>query len=137
MTGYKGALVLLKIGDGQTPETFTTVGGMRTTRFILNNRLIDTTNKDSGAWREVLSGGGVRFISISGDGLFTDDGSEETLRVQAFDNSIKNYELCFGNGDKLSGSFQITSYERAGDYDAEETYSITLESSGEVVFTKG
>jgi len=136
MTAYKGALVLLKIGDGEETELFSTIGGMRTTRFVFNSKLIDTTNKDSGAWRQILEGGGIRYISISGDGLFTDSNAEEIMREQAFNNHIKNYELYFGNGDKLSGSFQITSYERSGDYDGEETYKITLESSGEIIFTK-
>jgi len=137
MASYKGALVLLRIGDGQESETFTTIGGMRTTKFVLNNKLVDATNLDSGAWREIMDTAGVASLRISGGGFFTDSTEEESLRSQAFGNTLKNYELYFGNGDTLSGAFQITQYERIGDFDDHELYSITLESSGAVSFVKG
>lgn len=135
MTAQKGSLVLLKIGNGGTPsETFTTVGGLRTTSFTHNNQTVDTTNKQSGAWRELLDGAGTRSVSISGSGIFTDSAAEETLRGYAMANSIHNFELTFGNGDTLAGPFQITSYQRAGSYNDAETYSITLASAGQVSF---
>jgi len=136
MSAQKGSLVLLKIGNGGSPtETFATVGGLRTTGFTLNNQAVDATNKDSGAWRALLEGAGIRSITLSGSGIFTDAASEETVRTQAFANSIRNYELHFGNGDKLAGAFQITSYQRSGNHDAEEIYSISLASSGSITFT--
>jgi TP901-1 family phage major tail protein len=136
MTAQKGSLVLLKVGDGATPtESFTTVGGLRTTNFTHNNQTVDATNKDSGAWRELLDGAGTRSVSISGSGVFTDSAAEETVRGYAMENSVKNFELTFGNGDKLSGPFQITSYQRAGSYSDVETYSLTLSSAGQVTFT--
>ena len=101
MTAQKGSLFLLKVGDGGGPETFTTVGGMRTTNFTLNNQAVDTTNKSSGQWRELLSGAGISSINISGSGVFTDDAAEETVRGYAFNNEIHNYQIAFGNGDVL------------------------------------
>lgn len=136
MSAQNGALVLLKMGDGGTPtETFTTIGGMRANSFTLNNQAVDATNKDSGAWRQLLEGAGIRAVSLSGSGIFTDSAAEETLRSAAFNNSIDNYELHFGNGDKLSGAFQITSYNRGGSYDGEETYSASFASAGAITFT--
>lgn len=136
MTAQKGSLVLVKIGDGGTPtEAFTTVGGLRTTRMVLNNQAVDASNKDSGAWRTLLAGAGIRSMTISGNGIFTDAASEETVRGHAFANTIANYQLTFGNGDTLIAPFQIVSYERAGEYDGEETYSLTLNSAGTVTFT--
>lgn len=136
MTAQKGSAFLLKVGDGATPtENFTTVAGLRTTKFTLNNQRVDSTNKDSGAWRALLDGAGVRSVSISGAGVFTDAASEETVRGFAFGNNIKNYRISFGNGDYMTGPFQITAYERAGNYDGEESYSLTLESAGTVTFT--
>ncbi len=135
MTAQKGSLLLLKVGNGGGSEVFTTVGGLRATRFSLTSQMVDPTNKDSGAWREILSGAGVKSVSLSGAGVFTDSSAEETVRSLAFSASPRNYQITFGNGDYLTGSFMITSYERAGDYDAEETFSITLESSGQVTFT--
>jgi predicted secreted protein len=37
MVANKGSLVLIKVGNGGGPETFTTIGGLRTSRLTLNN----------------------------------------------------------------------------------------------------
>lgn len=132
MSAQLGSLVLLKILNQD--NIYETVGGMRTTSFSLNNRPIDATNKDSGNWRELLDGGSVNSITISGSGIFTSSRSEELVRNYAFIGKISPFELCFGNGNKLSGNFQITNYERTGNYAEEETYSITLESSSAVTY---
>ncbi len=135
MAAQKGSLLLIKIGNGGSPtETFTTVAGLRTTRMALNQQPVDCSNKDSGAWRQLLGNAGIRSISISGGGVFTDAASEESLRGYAFAGSVNNYKLYFGNGGILSGAFQVTSYERAGNHDGEETYNLTLESAGAVTF---
>ncbi len=136
MTTQKGSLVLLKVGNGGAPtETFTTVGGLRTTEFNHNNLSIEVGAIETGAWRQILEGAGLRSTVISGTGVFTDSAAEEMVRNYAMSNSIKNYELTFGNGDKLSGPFQITSYQRAGDYNSEETYALSLASAGIIAFT--
>lgn len=127
--------MLLKVGDGADPEVFTTIGGLRTNSITHSNQTVDTTNKDSGAWRELLAGAGTRSVSLSGSGVFTDSIAEETVRGHAMSNVINNYEMTFGNGDSMTGPFQIASYQRAGSYNGEETYALTLVSSGAITFT--
>lgn len=136
MTAQKGSALLLKVGDGGSPtETFATLGGLQVTRLAVNQRAVDATARDSGAWRALLASAGIRSVSISASGMFTDAASEETLRGYAFAGSVNHYQLSFGNGDLLQGSFLVTAYDRAGNHDAEERYSLTLESSGTVTFT--
>lgn len=135
MTAQKGSAFLLKVGNNGSPESFTTVGGMRTNNFILNNTAVDATNKDSGAWRALLEGAGIRSVNLSGTGIFTDSNAEETVRGYAFGNVIRNYQVVMGNGDVLQGPFQITRYERAADYNDAENYTLTLESAGLITFT--
>ncbi|VAX03647.1 hypothetical protein MNBD_ALPHA03-843 [hydrothermal vent metagenome] len=134
MAAEKGRAFLLRIGNGGGPEIFTVVGGMRSTSIRINNETVDVTNKTSGGWREILSGAGIRQISISGSGIFTDSASEATLQAKALAGSVDNYEIVFESGDKFSGAFQVTSLEFSGDYNGERTYSIALESSGMVSF---
>ncbi|MBN8828635.1 MAG: phage major tail protein, TP901-1 family [Sphingobacteriia bacterium] len=133
MNAYAGALMLLKIKDNS--NKFITIGGMRTTRMVLNNQIIDSTHKLSGNWRELLSGG-IKSISISGSGIFTNSESEEIIRKISFNSENAIFQLCFGNGDILSGSFIITSYERSGNYQDEESYNLTIESSGKIDWQK-
>ncbi len=135
MTAQKGSLVLLKVGDGAIEESFTTIGGMRITKLALNTRLIDASNVDSGAWRKLQDGGGIRFVTVSGIGLFTDSTAEEILRQTAFGGLGRNFQISFGNGNELQGAFMVSYYERAGEYTSEETTVITLESAGVVVFS--
>ncbi len=54
----KGSAFLLKVGDGNIPATYATVAGMRTTQLSVNGEAVNITSKDSGGWRELLSGAG-------------------------------------------------------------------------------
>jgi predicted secreted protein len=87
-----------------------------------------------GGWQQYLPQSGMQSLRIEAAGRFSDSAAETSLRQQAFSGEIKNYQLVFGNGDSLTGSFKIQHYQRQGDYFSEETYRFTLESSGEVVY---
>src|SRR4051812_11409715 len=128
MTAGKGALVLIKVGDGAIPETFHTIGGLRTSHMLLDNQSLDTSNIESGAWRQLLGNAGIRLLRISGSGVFTDSTSEEAVRQYALAGSVKNYRFVFANGDYITGPFQVIAYERSGHHDSEEAYSLMLES---------
>ncbi|RMF08905.1 MAG: phage major tail protein, TP901-1 family [Alphaproteobacteria bacterium] len=134
MAAEKGRAFVLKIGDGGNPETFSTIGGMRTTQLAINNEVVDITNKESGGWRDLLAGAGVRSVTLSGAGVFTDSAAEMSLQAKILAGSLDNYEVAFESGDSFSGAFQAVSLEYAGDHNGERTYTIRLESSGAVVF---
>ncbi len=141
MAAKKGSLFLLKVGDGGGTEVFTTVAGIRATSLTINNATVDVTTKDSAGMRELLAGGGIQSMSLSANGVFTDATVEEMVRGYAAANSINNYEIYSGgdgsSGDKWEGAFIITSYGRSGDFNNEESFTISLESSGAVTFTAG
>ena len=60
MGAERGSAFLLKIGDGAEPPAFATVAGLKTTQLAVNGDPVAITNKDSGGWRELLTGAGVR-----------------------------------------------------------------------------
>ena len=140
MAVQKGSSFLLKDNSTGTPAT---IGGLRSTSMSINGEMVDVTTKDSNAFvtsgndkaRDLLEGGGIRSMSISASGVFTDSSTENILRGFAFDGAIQNYDLVFGDGSKIAGAFLITSYERAGEYNGEETYSVTLESHNTITYT--
>ena len=140
MAAGKGSSFLLKDNSTGTPAT---IGGLRSTSMTINGEMVDITDKDANAFisggndkaRTLLQGGGVRSMSISASGVFTDSSTENILRGFAFDGAIQNYDLVFSDGSKISGAFLITSYERAGEFNGEETYSVTLESSNTITYT--
>ena len=129
----KGSAFLLKIGDGGTPAAYATVAGMRTTQLSVNGEAVNVTHKGSGGWRELLSGAGVRSVSVSAAGIFTGSAAEVRLRNHALAGTIEDYELSFESGEKMRGRFLVTRLDYAGDYNGERNYALSLESSGAVV----
>jgi TP901-1 family phage major tail protein len=57
------------------------------------------------------------------------------LRTSFGGANIPNFEIVIPDLGTYQGKFQITTLEYAGEYNGEMTYSITLESSGAVVFS--
>ncbi len=128
-----GSAFLLKIGDGAAPPAYATVAGLRTTQLSVNGEAVNVTTKDSGGWRELLSGAGVRSVSVSAAGIFTGSASEARLRGHALSGAIDDYELSFESGERMRGHFLVTRLDYAGDYNGERNYTLSLESSGPVV----
>ena len=132
MSAEKGSAFLLKVGDGAAPPVFATVAGMRTTQLSVNGEAVNVTSKDSGGWRELLSGAGVRSVSVAASGIFTGSAAEARLRGNAIAGLLDDYELSFESGERMQGRFLVTRLDYAGDYNGERTYSLSLESSGAV-----
>lgn len=135
MAAQKGASLLLKIGDGGSPESFTTVGGLRSTEISLADESVDVTNKDSSGNRTLLADAGIASVSISGSGVFTDAASETTLKNQWNASSFSNYQVIIPDFGTYQGAFQLTALSYAGEHNGEVTYNVSLESSGAIAFT--
>jgi len=136
MAAQKGRLILIKRGDGAGTEVFTSVAGMRSKTITVNNETVDITTADDAPWRQLFENVGVRSVSVSGSGVFQDDSIGNLVEDDALAGAIGNYELLFENGDKLSGAFAITSFEYGGEHTAEQTFSMSLESSGTITMTR-
>ena len=133
MAAEKGSAFLLKIGSGGATPTYATIAGLKTTQLSVNGDAVNITNKDSGGWRQLLSGAGVRSVSVSGAGIFTGSSAEAQLRGLALNGGLAAYELSFESGERMQGQFLVTRLEYAGDYNGERNYTLALESSGAVV----
>lgn len=135
MAAQKGRELLIKIGDGQSPESFTTVAGLRSTTISLNDEAVDVTNKDNAPYRELLANAGIQTVSVSGSGVFTDATVEETVRAKMGAATFSNYQMIVPELGTYEGAFMLASIEYAGEYNGEVTYSMTFESSGQITFT--
>ena len=133
MPAQKGSAFLLKIADGATPAVYRTVAGLRTTQMSINGDTVNITSNDSGGWRELLSGAGVRSVSVAASGIFLGSAAEEQVRASALAGLIDSYELSFEDGQKLRGRFLIQRLDYSGDFNGERNYALSLESSGAVV----
>jgi TP901-1 family phage major tail protein len=133
MAAEKGSAFLLKVGNGAAPPVFATVAGMRTTQMSVNGEAVNVTSKDSGGWRELLSGAGVRSVSVAASGIFTGSTAETRIKANALAGLVDDYELSFESGERLRGRFLVTRLDYSGDYNGERNYALSLESSGAVV----
>ena len=132
MGAEKGSAFLLKVGDGAEPPAFATVAGMRTTQMSVNGEAVNVTSKDSGGWRELLSGAGVRSVSVAASGIFTGSAAELRVKANALAGLADDYELSFESGERLRGRFVVTRLDYSGDYNGERNYTLSLDSSGPV-----
>lgn len=133
MTAQKGSAFLLKIGDGATPPAYETVAGLRTTQMSINGDTVVVTHKQSGGWRDLLSGAGTRSVSVSAAGIFLGSSAENAVRGHALAGTIGDYQLSFEDGSKLQGRFLVQRLDYAGDFNGERNYTLQLESSGPIV----
>ncbi|WP_324697268.1 phage major tail protein, TP901-1 family [Novosphingobium aerophilum] len=130
MPAQKGSAFLLKISNGGSPATYQTVAGLRTTQMSVTGDAVVVTSKESGGWRELLSGAGVRSVSVSAAGIFLGSTAEAKIRANAMAGTLDDYELSFEDGERLRGRFLVQRLDYAGDFNGERNYTLQLESSG-------
>ena len=128
----KGSAFLLKVSDGALVPAYATVAGLRTTNLSIASESVVVTNKGSGGWRELLSGAGVRSVSVSGAGVFTGSDAESRVKTAALSGVIDDYEVSFESGERLRGKFLVSRLDYAGDFNGERSYTVALESSGAI-----
>lgn len=131
-----GRDILLKISDGASTPNFITIGGLRAKTIALSSKIIDATAFDSaGNWRELLPNAGVKELSVTGSGVFKDVASDELVRSCFFSQEARTWRLIIPNFAQFEGLFIINNLEYAGNFDAEATFSMTLNSAGQIGFT--
>ena len=133
MAFHKGSALLLKTG---TWSGGTTVGGFISNSMTINESVIETTTKDS-EWRTLLAGG-IKSLSISGNGLVSDQASYETFSAYIRTASTQtSHALAFGSGDSdaVEGNFFITEWSESGEAGDRQTFSFTAECDGAPTFT--
>jgi TP901-1 family phage major tail protein len=129
MTAQKGKDMFILDGTGTGA---TAIAALQTVGLKINNKPIDTTNRDSNGWQELLDGGGITSVQFSGKGVITDGTIFSVLKTRMLDRSLHPYTLDYGSSLSLSGQFQVTSFQADATYDKEQTYTVQLDSSGTI-----
>lgn len=133
ISAKKGRNFLLQLGNGTSPESYTTIGGMRVTDITLNGNPVDITNKSSGGWQEMLPGAGVRSVDITAQGIFdaSQAGNHAVLEAAALNGGdLVALRILSETGDYFVGFWSVATYKRAGNYNDAETFDMTLRSHG-------
>ena len=125
MKAGKGSAFLLKTSNGAEPPSYTTVAGLRTTRMSINASPIPLDGSEDFK-------GALVSVSVAGNGVFTGHAAEARIKASALSGGLDDYELSFESGERMRGSFLITRIDYSGDFNGERTYTISLESAGQV-----
>ncbi|RYG30520.1 MAG: phage major tail protein, TP901-1 family [Burkholderiales bacterium] len=135
MAGQRGRDVLIKIGDGGSPETFVSVAGIRARTISLSAGLVDATTAESPlAWRELAAGAGAKRAEVAGSGVFKDAASDARMRVAYFNGEAPRFRLVIPNFGVMEGSFVISELSYSGEHDSEAGFALRLVSAGVVTF---
>lgn len=135
MAGQRGRDVLLKISDGGALDVFITLAGIRTSEIELNAESVDGSAMDSPqGWRELIPGAGVKSARVSGRGVFKDAASDARMREVFFAGRITRWQLIIPGLGTLVGPLHIKELKWGGTFDGEASFSVALESAGELTF---
>lgn len=136
MAKFKGRELRIKVRVSTGPDVFTVIGGIRTESMTINSETVDVTDKDGNGWRELLEGAGITSMSLKGSGVVSDNAVfTDHIMAAVMANTHVVLKIESGLGDVWQGTFAVPSAERAGEYNKEETFSITLESAGTITYT--
>ena len=139
MAKQKGRELLIKKEVAATPGTFATACGLVSKTIGINNNQIDVTTPDCDTpggplWRELSEG--IKSITVSGNGLFEDSAPEQEMVALAMaDTPIGNFQVIVPDLGTFEGAFLLGAMEYGGEMEGSVTYTVTLESAGEITFT--
>lgn len=136
-SALKGNAFVLKMPTTASGSDYAIVAACKTTQLTVDSSDIDITNKSSGAWREVLSEGGTKSATISASGIFVDDTSQNRVRAAAFSGALWNAQIVDEHDNTYAGTWKVSSFSLSGETNSEQTFEVSLSSSGVITFTAG
>lgn len=132
MPARKGRNIAIYISDGSSPPNWLRLAGLQSRTISVNNELVDITNDDTAPQREVLTGAGMKTLTISGSGVFKDEASINAIEDLAHnpDSNQQEFLIQFENGVRIQGVFHVSTFEFSGEYNGAQMYNMTLENAG-------
>ena len=127
----RGRDILIKLSDGLSPPTFTTVGGMRTKSIEIGNESSTITSKDDEGWQQLIDNTGIRTMAVTGSGIFKDDATINEFENLVITGRAQEMQFVFANGDGIQGIFLVESFEHAGEHVGPQNYAMTLQSGAQ------
>ncbi|QIB32636.1 phage tail tube protein [Ancylobacter pratisalsi] len=130
----------IKRSNGDSPETFSTVCGVRTRSLQMSNAQIDTTIPDCddpSAPIVATAAPGRQTLTFSGDGLFVSSDSGVAVADDARLQRVTNYQIRVVGYGVFEGPFMVADFELSGDMEEKMAFSATWvpTDAGTLTFT--
>lgn len=134
MVAQKGRDILIQVEIEGVP---TAIGCMRTQSISINNEEVDISCTDSeDSFGELLGGGaGIRTVSMTGNGIFT-EGTGQTYAIEsALAGNIEAMSFFVPGLGTFEGNFYPSTMEITGEYNNSVQFNGTFRNAGPVTFT--
>jgi TP901-1 family phage major tail protein len=129
-----GRDLVLSVYNG---TSYVPVAGLRTRSLTLDDTEVDVTTADStGRWKELLTGAGVRSLSVEAAGLWDRDAGGKLALAQFTAGTLFTGRIAWpAAGLQFDASFQVQNMAFEAPYDGAGGFSMTVNSSGPVTIT--
>lgn len=127
---------VIKIGNGESPEVFATIGEVRTftgpggSAAVIDTTTLESTRREK---RMGLPDEGQFTLDVNLDPTDTD--GQIACRTARTNRTLKNFEVTYPNSSKDEFSGYVTGFQTSGAVDANIEATITIEITGAVTFT--
>ena len=132
MAAGKGNLMKLKIGDGASSESFSTIAGIRGKTLNGEHSPIDVTTDDdvsSGVtFRQYITG--VGEMGIEADGVLTQQAGFAQLMNLLRAGTSRNFQVLITGYGTVSGAYRVAAVSPGATYDDTMTFSLRLVNAG-------
>lgn len=107
------------------------LAGLRENSISFDGSPVDITNKNSNGFRTMASFSGVKSFDISASGVLDDVVFQNIIADEDSTLLLTDVTIQYADGATCSGDVFFSSCTFAGSHDGENTYEVTLQSSGE------
>jgi predicted secreted protein len=136
MSARNGSLMVVKIGNGGSPEIFSMISGVASAQIVINNPSVAQSNVAGDGWDKLAASAGLQSAAVDILGIFTNSSSERYLRQCAIKRLARNYHFIFDRGDSIRGAFVITRYTQQSNVESKEEYQVSLRSTGAISYAE-
>lgn len=133
-----GRLLLIKIGDGGSPETFANLCGLKTRSFNMSANEVDTTIPsctNPGGPVQKTSRPGIANRTFSGSGAFVSSTAMDTFMGYVRGSVAFNAQVVVPGDGEYEGSWMVTDFEFSGDVEPNMEFSATFVAADVLEFT--
>lgn len=133
-----GRLLLIKIGDGGSPESFSNLCGLKTRSFNLSANEVDTTVPDCnnpGQAVQKTAEPGIVNRTFSGSGAFVSGATQATLMGHVRGATVFNAVVVVPGEGAYEGPWMVSDFEFSGEMEGSMEFSATFSAAGALTFT--
>lgn len=132
-----GRLLLIKVGDGDTPEIFNALCGLKDRSFDLSANSVDTTKPsctNPGGPVQKTGRPGITNRTFSGSGTFVSSAIMKAFMGKVINTEIFNAEVVVPGLGSFTGPYFMTNFTASGDMENDLQFDATFEAADALTF---